>query len=140
MKTTPTDVDPDAWIASIEEPSRREIVSRLDALVRAAMPDAQRRMWGGILGYGSYHYEYASGREGDWFPVGIANMKGHVGLYLCAADDGGYLAERNAERLGKVSCGKSCIRIKKLENVDLGVLEELLRETARLVEQGRFAM
>lgn len=140
MKTTPNDLDPDAWIASIEDPTRRELVATLDARVRRQLPGAPRRMWGSILGYGSHHYRYASGREGDWFPVGIANMKGHVGVYLCVADDEGYLAERNAKRLGKVSCGKSCIRVKKLEHVDLDVLDELLAEAARLVESGKFAM
>lgn len=133
-------LEPEAWIASIDDPSRREMIATLDELVRRVMPDAERRMWGKFLGYGSYHYKYASGREGDWFPVGIGNMKGHVGVYLCVADDEGYLAERHASRLGKVSCGKSCIRVKKLENLDLEVLEELLVETARLAAEGRFAM
>lgn len=139
MKTTPNDLDPDAWIASIEDPARRELVAALDARIRRQMPDAPRRLWGSILGYGTYHYVYASGREGDGFPVGLANMKGHVGVYLCVADDEGYLAERHARRLGRVTCGKSCIRIKKLEHVDLDVLDELLAETVRLVESGRFA-
>lgn len=139
MKTRPTDLDPQTFIDGIEDEGRREAVRTLDALVRRAAPQLEPRMWGSFLGYGSYHYRYASGREGDWFPIGIANQKGHIGVYLCVADERGYLAEANADRLGKVSCGRSCIRIKKLDKVDLEVLEELVAEAARMVEEGRFA-
>ena len=63
-----------------------------------------------------------------------------MSLYICAADDDGYLAESNAERLGQVSVGKSCIRFTKLENLDLDVAGELCRRAAQLVAAGRFAM
>ena len=99
-----------------------------------------RRADGQVIGYGSYHYRYASGREGNWFPIGLANNKQYVSLYICAADDDGYLAEANAGRLGKVSVGKSCIRFKRLEDLDLEVAVELSRRAAELVKAGRFAM
>jgi len=63
----------------------------------------------GILVYGLYHYKYASGREGDWFVVGLASQKNYVSLYTCACDKDGYLAENNQDRLGKASVGRSCI-------------------------------
>lgn len=63
----------------------------------------------GILGYGLYHYKYASGREGDWFVAGLASQKNYASLYIYACDKDGYLAENNQGRLGKVSVGRSCI-------------------------------
>lgn len=63
-----------------------------------------------------------------------------VSLYICAADDDGYLAEQNADRLGNVNVGKSCIRFKRLDDIDLDVVSELTRRAADLVAAGRFAM
>jgi hypothetical protein len=63
-----------------------------------------------------------------------------VSLYFCAADDEGYLAEANRERLGKVNVGKSCVRFKRLDDLDLDVVAELSRRAADLVRSGQFAM
>jgi hypothetical protein len=108
--------------------------------VLAAVPELDVSMWKKFIGYGSYHYRYASGREGDWFPIGLTNNKRYVSLYICAADDEGYLAETNAARLGKVDVGKSCVRFTKLDDLDLDVAGELCRRAAQLVAAGRFAM
>ena len=108
--------------------------------ITEAVPELDVRMWGKFIGYGAYHYRYASGREGDWFPIGLANNKRYVSLYICASDEDGYLAEANAERLGKVSVGRSCIRFKRLEDLNLDVAAELSRRAADLVAAGRFAM
>ena len=130
----------DEHIASLPD-GRREAVQAVHDTVRAAAPDLEAAMWSEkIIAYGTYHYRYASGREGDWFPIGLANNKGYVSLYICAADEDGYLAEQNADRLGKVSVGKSCIRFKRLEDIDLDVVAELSRRAAELVREGRFAM
>jgi hypothetical protein len=119
---------------------RRETVRAVHERVLAEVPQLDVRMWNKFIGYGSYHYRSASGREGDWFPIGLTNNKRYVSLYVCVADDDGYLAEQNAERLGKVSVGKSCIRFTRLENLDLDVAGELCRRAAELVAAGRFAM
>lgn len=129
----------DDYIASLPD-GRREIVERVHEAITAAVPELEVRMWNKFIAYGSYHYVYSSGREGDWFPIGLTNNKGYVSVYLCAADEDGYLAESNADRLGKVSVGKSCIRVKRLEDLDLDVIAELSRRAAELVRQGRFAM
>lgn len=85
-----------------------------------------------MLGYGTYRYKYASGREGDAAVVALASQKNHISLYLgCATDEEGYLAERNKDRLGKVSVGRSCIRFKKIEDLDLNVAMELVKQAAR---------
>jgi Domain of unknown function (DU1801) len=119
---------------------RRETVRAIHERVLAEVPELDVRMWNKFIGYGRYHYRSASGREGDWFPIGLTNNKRYVSLYVCVADDDGYLAEQNAERLGKVSVGKSCIRCTRLENLDLDVAGELCRRAADLVAAGRFAM
>lgn len=130
----------DKHIASLPD-GRRAAVQAVHETVRAAAPELEATMWSEkIIAYGTYHYRYASGREGDWFPIGLANQKGYVSLYICAADEDGYLAEQNADRLGKVSVGKSCIRFKRLEDIDLDVVAELSRRAAELVREGRFAM
>ena len=129
----------ETYIASLPD-GRREIVERIHEVVTEAVPELEVRMWKSFIGYGTYHYVYASGREGDWFPIGLTNNKGYVSLYLCAGDEQGYLAEANADRLGKVGVGKSCIRVKRLEDIDLGVVAELSRRAADLVKSGQFAM
>ena len=110
---------------------RRAILTRVHDVIRRTAPELEPALWGNMLGYGSYHYRYASGREGDAYVVGLASQKQYVSLYLCATVDGGYLAEENADRLGqKVSVGKSCIRFKKLDDIDLDVVAELVRTAA----------
>jgi len=129
----------DQYIASLPE-GRREIVARVYEVVTEAVPELEIRMWNRFIGWGTYHYRYASGREGEWFPIGLANQKQYVSLYFCAADEDGYLAEQNAERLGKVNVGKSCVRFKKLEDLNLEVVAELSRRAAELSRAGQFAM
>ena len=128
----------DTYLQALPD-ARRELVRTVHERVRHAVPELEVRMWGKVIGYGSFHYRSKSGREGDWFPIGLANQKRYVSLYLCAADDDGYLAEANAERLGRVDVGKSCVRFKKLEDLNLDVVDELCRRATELVAAGRFA-
>lgn len=119
-------------------PDRRPMIEAVHRLVREAAPDLTAAMWKNVIGYGTYHYRYASGREGDWFVIGLANQKRYVSLYICAAVNGEYLAEANADRLGKVSVGKSCIRFTKLANLDLDVVRELIVIADREIAAGNF--
>jgi hypothetical protein len=131
-RSTRPPVDPPAvvdFLAALPE-ARRDAVGRVHEVIRRAAPELEPTLWGKMLGYGKYHYRYASGREGDFYVVGLANQKQYVSLYLCATVDGAYVAETNAERLGKVSVGKSCVRFKKLEDLDLDVVAELVRTAA----------
>jgi hypothetical protein len=84
------------------------------------------------LGYGKYHYKYASGREGDFCTVGLASQKRYISLYVCVVKGGKYLAEIYGKRLGKANCGKACIRFKKVDDLDLDVVAELLAEAGAL--------
>jgi hypothetical protein len=73
----------DDYIASLPD-GRREIVERVHEAITAAVPELEVRMWNKFIAYGSYHYVYSSGREGDWFPIGLTNNKGHVSVTTCA--------------------------------------------------------
>ncbi|MBA2278840.1 DUF1801 domain-containing protein [Candidatus Saccharibacteria bacterium] len=123
---------------------RKVIIKQIDKCIRKAAPELEREenifMLYGMIGYGKYHYKYASGREGDWAVIGLASQKNYVSVYLCAADKDGYIAENNKDRLGKVNVGKGCIRLKKIEDINLKVLEELVKKSINLAKNGQFAM
>jgi uncharacterized protein YdhG (YjbR/CyaY superfamily) len=120
---------PEEYIAQVED-KRRDDIQRLHDLVREVAPELEPTMEFKMLGYGKFHYKYASGREGDWMKIGIANNKQYISVYCCAADDEGYVAERYKERLPKASIGKSCVRFKRVSDLDEDVLRELIRESA----------
>jgi hypothetical protein len=85
---------------------------------------AEPSMWGAsILGFGNYHYKYESGREGDWFLTGFSPRKRELSLYIMAGFE-----RYNAlmKKLGKHRTGKSCLYIKRLSDVDINVLSELV--------------
>lgn len=86
-----------------------------------------------MLGYGLVPYQSKSMKQpAQWPIVALANQKNYMALYISAVDpDGQYVAEKNAGRLGKVSCGRSCIRFKKLEDINLDVVRELVADVAR---------
>jgi Domain of unknown function (DU1801) len=119
------------YIAALDEP-RRADVAALDALIREHAPGLEPVVAGKMLGYGPFHYRYASGREGDTTLLGLASQKRYISLYVLCANGGRYLAESYAERLPKASVGKSCVRFARLSDVDPAVLAELVTEAARL--------
>jgi hypothetical protein len=127
---TPTDAaTPEEYLAALPEP-RRSDVRALDELIRRAAPGLGRHLQSGMLGYGSYRYRTRAGAEGDWFVVGLAGRKAYVSLYVTADCDGAYLAEQFRDRLPKADIGRSCVRIKRLGDVDLDVVSELVRRAA----------
>jgi len=99
--------------------------------IRKAAPDLKPGVHFGMLDYGLRHYKYASGREGDWPVVAQASQNHHFSLYFCACDKDGYLPDKNKHRLGSVSAGKSCIRFRKLEDLDLKVAMQLVKRAAQ---------
>ena len=120
---------PEEYIAQVEE-KRRDDIQKLHELVREVAPELEPTMDFKMLGYGKMKYKYASGREGEWMKIGIANNKQYISVYCCAADDEGYVAERYKERLPKASIGKSCVRFKRVSDLDEDALRELIRESA----------
>lgn len=128
MKTKPVGATTvTEYFAQIDEPRRSE-VKALHKMIRKAVPELKPAMVAGMIGYGSYHYKYASGREGDWPIIALASQKNYISVYVCASQDGVHLAESHKNELPKASIGKSCIRFKKLEDVDLAVLEKLVKK------------
>jgi hypothetical protein len=126
-KTTATEASVRKYVAAIEDDTRRkdcEVLAKLMTKATAHPPT----MWGSsIVGFGSYHYKYESGREGDSCLVGFSSRKGDISVYgLNAAVDAGELLAR----LGKHRAGKGCVYIKKLADVDLKVLAKLVAGAA----------
>ena len=106
------------------ENEKRKLDSFVVLELMKKITKAEPSMWGtAIIGFGSYHYKYASGREGDWFPVGFSPRKQSLTLYIMSGF-GKY--EEILSRLGKYKTGKSCLYINKLEDIDIVVLEELI--------------
>jgi hypothetical protein len=127
LKTAVT--SPDEYIEALEEPRRTQI-RELDELITTTAPQLERHVQSGMLAYGRYHYRYASGREGDWFRIGLASQKRYISLYVTAANGGRYVAETYKDRLPKADIGKSCVRFKRLEDLDRSALASLIREGA----------
>lgn len=118
------------YFAQLEEP-RRADVTALDLLVRKTAPKLEPFIHNGMLAYGQWHYKYASGREGDWFRIGVASNKNYISLYISASDGDGYVAERYKESFPKASIGKGCVRFKRLSDLDQGALKRLIKEGAQ---------
>jgi hypothetical protein len=85
-----------------------------------------------MLGYGPFHYRYASGREGDASLLALSSRKNYISLYVLCTTEAGYLAEQYAERLPKANIGKSCVRFKRTSDVDRDALRELIAEAGRI--------
>jgi Domain of unknown function (DU1801) len=118
---------PEEYLNAVD-PGRRDEIARVHAFIRKTVPALEPFMLNGFLGYGPMRYQYASGRSGDWFKIGLASNKQHISIYVCAVNEKGYLAEQYADRLGKCSCGKSCIRFKNFDDLDHAVLRTVLKE------------
>lgn len=115
---------PEAYVDGLPEPRRGDI-GRLHLRVRAVAPTMAASAREGMLSYGTYHYKYASGREGEWFVLGIASQKNYISLYAPTLNLEPYVA-----RLPKANLGRGCIRFKRLDDLDLGVIDEVIRASA----------
>ena len=132
----------EAWFSAAGP--REEELRRVDALVMQAAPRIDRQLVpagsGKMLGYGLMPYRPKSAKETTMTPLlSLAAQKRHLSLYVCAVVDGAYLAEARADRLGKVTCGKSCIRFTSLDKVDDEELSALVRDAVAATDQGRNA-
>lgn len=124
ITTRPTEISPEDFLATLSERRTREGAALLE-LFRDATGE-EPVMWGPtMIGYGSYHYRYASGREGDAFRVGFSPRTANIALY--GVQDGPD-AEVLLARLGKHKRGKACVWVNKLEDIDTAVLRELVEQ------------
>ncbi len=133
LKTQRNKGDVNAFLNSVEdERKRKESFELLNAMKEITGCDPE--MWGSsIIGFGSYHYKYESGREGDWFKVGFSPRKQNLTLYIMPGLDS---FTHLLNKLGKFKTGRSCIYIRKLDDINLGVLEKLIGQSfAKLTEK-----
>jgi hypothetical protein len=128
LKTKQTKASVQAFLRGIDDEEERRDSQTIARLMREATRSAPR-MWGpGIIGFGNTTCRYPSGREIDWFPVGFSPRKNALTLYLT-----GGLTSHAAllRKLGRHKIGKGCLYIKRLEDVDVAVLEKVIREAVR---------
>ena len=131
MKTVPTVASVDAFLGALDDAKRQD--AETVAAMMAKVADAPAVMWGtSIVGFGRYHYRYASGREGDFFLTGFAPRKRALTLYVMAgfAEYDDLLA-----RLGKFTIGKSCLYVKRLADIDAAVLRELIERSVAAIRK-----
>lgn len=133
LKTRPTGGSVDEFLAGVADERRRQDCRALVELMRR-VTGAEPAMWGpSIVGFGNYHYRYASGREGDWFVAGFSPRKSDLTLYIMSGFAG---HEGLMARLGRHRTGKSCLYVKRLADLDPAVLEELVRRSVEHVSRG----
>lgn len=133
-KTKPTEDDVAEFLDRIPDAKRRSDCRVVLALM-AEVTQAAAEMWGkGIVGFGRCRYKYASGREGEWMLTGFAPRKNDVTLYIT---QGFEPYPDLMARLGKYSAGKSCLHIKKIEDVAMDVLRELITRSVESLADRR---
>ena len=138
IKTKPTRADVDAFVAAAQPERRQDEARQLIDLFQKVTGE-EPAMWGpSIIGFGSYHYKYDSGREGTMCRTGFSPRKAKLTLYMMGAyctPEAEAEQQRVLGMLGKHSLGKSCLYINRLEQVDLEVLEQLIRSNWDLMNE-----
>ena len=134
LKTQPNDASVEAFLNSVENEKRKADGLEILELMKEVTGEPAK-MWGdSIIGFGSYHYKYDSGREGDWFLAGFSPRKQSLSVYITA---GFKQYDEILSRLGKHKLGKSCLYINKIEDVDREVLQELVEASVEHMRAGK---
>lgn len=126
QKTKPNNQSVIVFLDKIPDETRRiECYALLDMMKRVT--NTEPKIWGtGLVGFGNYHYKYESGHEGDCFVAGFAPRKGALTLYITAGVE---RFPKLLAKLGKHKAGKGCLYIRKLDDVNLSVLEDLVKQS-----------
>jgi len=126
LKTKQNDASVNNFLESIEDEQKRKDSFKIIDMMKK-VTKAEPKMWGSsIIGFGSYHYKYKSGREGDWMKTGFSPRKQNLTIYaMCDVKKFNELLQK----LGKHKTGKGCLYIKKFDDVNQDVLKELITET-----------
>ncbi|GIQ62783.1 hypothetical protein PACILC2_13510 [Paenibacillus cisolokensis] len=132
LKTKETDHSVVEFIENVENPKKREDAYRLlDIFTETTGYEA--KMWGpSIIGFGSYHYKYKTGHEGDAPLVGFSPRKAKISLYLMLDES---VREELLPKLGKHTSGKACVYINKLEDIDIEVLKALINQSIKFLKE-----
>jgi hypothetical protein len=107
-------------------PERKEAVDFFHAFILKTVPKLKPYFAYNMLGYGAFPYRNHKHEIIEWPVIALASQKNYVSLYVCSVVDGKYVAETHKKELGKVSVGKSCIRFKKIDDVNLDALKKVL--------------
>lgn len=110
---------------------RKELVTFLHNFIKKAAPKLKPHFAYNMLGYGSFPYRNYKKEMIQWPVISLANQKHYISVYVCAVDHGKYVAEKYKKELGKVSVGRSCIRFKKIEDVNLPTLKKVIQMAAK---------
>ncbi|MEH7464887.1 DUF1801 domain-containing protein [Bacillus thuringiensis] len=132
LKTTETNNSVIEFIESVESPKKRENAYQLlDIFTETTGYTA--KMWGpSIIGFGTYHYKYESGHEGDAPLVSFSPRKAKISLYFAAGDP---RREELLKNFGKYTSGKSCVYINKVADIDINVLKALIEQSVSFLEE-----
>ena len=127
LKTKPTNKSVSAFIKSVDD--KRQADCRCILKLMRTITGKKPQMWGSsIVGFGNYHYKYKSGREGDWFVTGFSPRKQNLTIYIMP----GFSSYADLlAKLGKCKTSVSCLYVKKLEDIDINVLEKLIAKSIR---------
>ena len=132
LKTKKNEASVEKFLNAIKDGQTRKDCFEIAKMMQQSTKAAPK-MWGAsIVGFGEYHYKYASGREGDWMLTGFSPRKQNLTLYIMAGFD---RYDELLKKLGKFSTGKSCLYIKKLADVDRKVLKELVSESVKVMKR-----
>ncbi len=132
LKTKPTGQSVEAFLQEVSDEQKRQDCFIVLELMRRITGE-EPKMWGSsMVGFGRYHYKYSSGQEGDYFLTGFSPRKQNLTLYIMAGFE---QYEPLLQKLGKHTTGKSCLYIKRLKDVDLPTLEELIRQSIHSMKQ-----
>ena len=135
LKTQKNDGDVDKFLDSVDSEQRKKDAKAVTKMMEEITGE-KPVMWGAsIIGFGTYHYKYASGREADWMRIGLSPRKQNLTLYILSgfSDKEGLL-----KKLGKHETGKGCLYINKLEDIDINILRKMIKESYESKALGEF--
>jgi hypothetical protein len=135
LKTKLNDASVEKFLKAVEDKEKRELSYKILELMKKITKE-EPKMWGNsIIGFGTYHYKYKSGQEGDWMQVGFSPRKQAVTLYIMS----GFSKYGNLmNKLGKYKIGRSCLYIKKEEDIDFKVLKELIAQSVKYIRNKKW--
>ena len=131
-KTIPTEKRVQDYLSAIDQPQRKNDCSQICDLM-SSITGKEPKMWGSsIVGFGTYEYKYDSGREGIMLTTGFSNRKQAITLYIM---NGFKRYDELMNKLGKYKTGKSCLYIKRLSDIDINILSDLISQSVKAVEE-----
>lgn len=131
-KTQKNDASVDDYLNAIEDDHRKADCLKIHQMMQK-VTGKPGSMWGdSIVGYGTYHYKYASGREGDWMQVGFSNRQKSISVYIMS---GFSRYQQLLDKLGKHKTGKSCLYINKMSDIDDSVLKDMIRSSVEYMRE-----